>query len=153
MKPFFVILATFLLTLTTTYLLNQDLNYSLAGAVAMAIMLVFTAIGHFAFTKGMSMMLPGFIPYKKEVVWITGVIEIVAAVGILIPNYRAITGWLLIIFFLLILPANIYAAKKTVDYQKGNHQGKGIHYLWIRVPLQIFYIIWSYVFLIHLTAG
>jgi uncharacterized membrane protein len=56
------------------------------------------------------------------------------------------TGIALIIFFLLILPANIYAAIKKVDYEKATYEGKGIGYLWFRVPLQIFFIAWVYYF-------
>lgn len=46
----------------------------------------------------------------------TGIIEIAAATGLFIPGLSVVTGWLLIVFFILILPANIYAAVKHVDY-------------------------------------
>lgn len=107
-------------------------------------MLVFTATAHFAFSKGMAMMLPDFIPYKTETVYLTGIIEIAAAVGLFIPNLRIVTGWLLIAFFILILPANIYAAIKNIDYQKGTSDGSGLMYLWFRIPLQILFIAWTY---------
>jgi len=48
----------------------------------------------------------------------------------------------LILFFILILPANILAALKKVDYQKGTNDGPGAGYLWFRIPLQIFFIAW-----------
>jgi len=107
-------------------------------------MLVFTAIGHFAFPKGMSMMIPDFIPYKLEMVYVTGIIEIVGAIGLQIPRFRALAAWMLIVFFLLILPANIKAAIEQIDYQKGTYEGPGLVYLWFRVPLQILLIIWTY---------
>lgn len=146
MKPLFVLLLSFVLALVTLKLMNGSWNYSLAGNIAMGLMLLFTAIGHFAFTKGMEMMLPDFIPVKKFMVLITGIIEAAAAVGLLIPSLRLMTSWLLILFFVLILPANIYAALKQVDYQKGSHSGPGKTYLWFRVPLQLFFIAWVYVF-------
>jgi uncharacterized membrane protein len=107
-------------------------------------MLVFTAVAHFAFARGMAMMLPGFIPYKTGTVYLTGIIEIAAAIGLFVPDLRAITGSLLIASFILILPANIYAAIKRIDYQKGTFNGNGPGYLWFRIPLQIFFIIWTY---------
>ena len=110
----------------------------------MAVMLLFTAIGHFAFTKGMTMMLPDFIPFKTEVIYLTGIIEIIAAVGLLIPNTRLWTGWALIIFFILLLPGNIKAAIDHVDYQKGTFDGNGPNYLWFRIPLQVLFIMWTY---------
>jgi uncharacterized membrane protein len=107
-------------------------------------MLLFTASGHFVFTQGMSMMMPDFIPYKAELVYLTGFIEIAAAVALHIPSLRVPSAWLLIVFFLLILPANIHAAIKQVDYQKGTYEGSGLSYLWFRVPLQILFIAWTY---------
>lgn len=89
-------------------------------------------------------MLPGFIPYKTAIVYLTGVIEIAAAFGLLIPGLSVLTGWLLIAFFILILPANIYAAIKQVDFEQGTFEGKGLNYLWFRVPLQIFFIVWIF---------
>ena len=110
----------------------------------MSVMLVFTAIGHFAFTKGMAMMIPDFMPYKTEVVYLTGVIEIIAAVGLLIPSSRVWTGWALILFFILLLPGNIKAAIDHVDYQKATLDGSGPTYLWFRIPLQLLFIAWTY---------
>jgi uncharacterized membrane protein len=144
MKPLFVLLGAFLISLLVTKLFTKQFDYPLSGRIAMAIMLVFTAIGHFAFTKGMTMMLPDFIPYKTEVIYLTGFIEIIAAVGLLIPNSRLWTGWALIILFILLLPANIKAAIDHVDYQKGTFGGNGLNYLWFRVPLQVLFIVWTY---------
>lgn len=38
---------------------------------------------------------------------------------------------------MLILPANIYAAMNNVDHEKASVAGKGMNYLWFRIPLQI----------------
>lgn len=110
----------------------------------MSAMLVFTAVAHFVFTKGMAKILPDLIPYKIEIIYLTGIIEIVAAIGLLTPSFRVITAWLLIAFFILILPANIYASIKQIDYQKGTADGNGLNYLWFRIPLQILFIVWTY---------
>lgn len=144
MKPLIILLSVFTLSLLATKIFRSKYEFALSGRIAMSAMLLFTAIGHFAFTKGMAMMLPGFIPYKTEIVYLTGIIEIVAAVGLLIPRFRIITAWLLIVFFFMILPANVYAAMNHVDYQKGTFDGTGPAYLWFRVPLQILFIGWTY---------
>jgi uncharacterized membrane protein len=148
MKPFFVLLAAFAISLAALKIFKSQWDIAFAGRIAMSVMLLFTAIAHFAFQKGMAMMLPAFIPFKKAVVYATGVIEIAAAIGLLIPGWQTATGWWLIAFFILVLPANIYAAMHKVDYQKGDLQGKGLTYLWLRVPLQIVYILWIYFFVI-----
>lgn len=144
MKPLIVLFSVFAISLLVIKIIRGNFEFALSGRIAMSTMLIFTAIGHFAYTKGMTMMLPDFIPYKTETVYLTGIIEIVAALGLFLPNFRIIMGWLLIVFFILILPANIYAAIKNVDYQKATYDGNGLNYLWFRIPLQILFIVWIY---------
>jgi uncharacterized membrane protein len=116
MKPLFVLLAAFVLSLLVTKFIFGNPAFLLSGRIAMSIMLVFTAIGHFVFTEGMALMIPGFIPYKKQVVYLTGIIEVAAAIGLLVPRLQNLTAILLIVFFVMILPANISAARRKVDY-------------------------------------
>lgn len=102
MKPLCVLIGAFIISLLVIKLFTKTVDYPLCGRIAMAAMLVFTAIGHFAFTKGMAMMLPDFIPFKIEVIHLTGVIEIIAAAGLLIPGFSVWTGWALILFFIVV---------------------------------------------------
>ena len=144
MKPLLVLTAVFCLLVVAIRIRYGLYEFALAGRIAMSAMLVFSAIGHFAFTRGMSLMVPGFIPFKTEIVYLTGIIEILFAVGLFIPDYRIFTAWALIIFLVLMLPANIYASIKRVDYEKGTYDGNGVSYLWFRIPLQILFIAWTY---------
>jgi uncharacterized membrane protein len=146
MKPLVVLLGTFGASLLVTMFATGNANYRLSGQIAMAVMLAFTAIGHFVFVEGMMKMVPDLFPFKKQIVYVTGVIEIAAAIGLLIPQLRYLTAWLLILFFVLILPANINAAVKEIDFQKGSDDGPGLSYLWFRIPLQVFFIGWVYYF-------
>jgi uncharacterized membrane protein len=81
------------------------------------------------------------VPGRIALVYATGVIEIVAAVAVLIPWLRMMVGWGLIVMLILFLPVNIYAAD--------NHVGMGGHewgpiYLLVRVPLQVILIAWTW---------
>lgn len=145
MKPLFVLLGVFGISLLATYFFTEAIDCPLSGRIAMSVMLVFTAIGHFAFTKGMAMMVPDFIPLKTEMVYATGVIEILAAIGLLIPALKVLTAWALILFFIVLLPGNIKAAINHIDYEKGTFEGKGTTYLWFRIPLQLLFIVWTYI--------
>ncbi|MFT3823821.1 MAG: hypothetical protein QM731_07865 [Chitinophagaceae bacterium] len=149
MKVVVVLAVSFLLSLLAIKWLQNRYNWQLAGAIAMGIMLLFTSLGHFMFAKGMSMMLPPFIPFKTALVYLTGIIEIAAAIGLFIPSTRPVTGWLLIIFFILILPANIYGAIKHIDFEKAALNGNGPSYLWFRIPLQVLFILWTYLCTIY----
>lgn len=145
MKPLIVLILSSIISLFIIKLIKKEYDFALSAIIAMSIMLVFTAIGHFAFTKGMSMMIPKFIPFKESFVYLTGIFEILLAIGLLIPKLRFISGWVLIIFFLLLLPANIYASIHKVNYQNGTFDGNGLLYLWFRIPLQILFIVWTYI--------
>lgn len=145
MKPLIVLLIVFVLSLLVIRLTSHEYNVPLSARIAMASMLLFTAISHFIFTEGMIMMLPDFVPYKRAIVYLTGFIEIAAAIGLLVSRFQVLTGWLLILFFILILPANIKSAIAKVNFQTAANDGDGLIYLWFRIPLQVIFIIWTYI--------
>ena len=144
MKPLVVLLSSFVIAIFVIKIINKGYNFLLAARIAMSVMLCFTAIGHFAFTKGMSMMIPQFIPFKTYLVYLSGFFEILLAIGLLIPKLKMISGWTFIIFLLLMLPANIYASIHNIDYQKETFDGNDLSYLWFRIPLQFLFISWTY---------
>ncbi len=144
MKPLFVLMGSFLVTLLLLKVSKGKIDYPLAGRIAMSVMLAFTAMGHFVFTGGMAAMVPNFFPAKTGIVYLTGALEILFAIGLLIPGYKTIVGWGLILFFLLVLPANIKAAMEHVNYQTGGADGDGPGYLWFRIPFQALLIAWVF---------
>lgn len=149
MAPLIIILVCFVLLILVNKLgLKDRLSWSIVGRLALAIMLVFTGIAHFTVTDKMVEMLPEFMPLKTETVYMTGILELVAAVGLLMQNYSRLASFLLIVFFLAILPANILGSIKQVEL---GGMEKGVDYLYFRIPLQLFFIGWTYFFGIHLN--
>lgn len=144
MVALFILLGIFSTSLLCLKVFGRRLNYCLAARIALTVMLLFTAVTHFVYTDGMQLMLPNWIPFKKSVVLISGFIEIAIAVAICIRQLRKIAAWILIVFFIMILPANIWASMMQVDFQKATHLGPGIEYLWFRIPLQLLFIGWTY---------
>ncbi len=144
MKPLIVLLLTFVITSILFKVKNPKVDYLFAGRIAMACMLCFTALGHFLYDKGMVAMLPNAIPFRLFIVHITGVIEILFGLGLVIPRIHKSTAYLIIIFFVSIIPSNIYAAINHINYQTGLTDGPGINYLFFRIPLQIVFILWVY---------
>jgi uncharacterized membrane protein len=142
MITFFVLTGTFILIVLIQKIFFKGIALNAAGRMAMSVFLIFTSVGHFIYTKGMIMMLPESIPLKQEIILFTGILEILAAITLLIPRFQKLTAILLIIFFIVILPANVYAALHHVNYQTASFDGKGPEYLWIRVPLQLIFIGW-----------
>jgi uncharacterized membrane protein len=150
MKPLIVLIIFFLLSVGWMKVFNEQVNFSFAGKIAMCAMLILTSVGHFRYNKGMQLMLPAVVPNRKLLVYFTGVLEILAAFGLLLPSpWAERTAWFLIIFFILLMPANIYAASRHVDLEKANFEGPGFSYLWFRIPLQVVFICWVYYFVIR----
>ncbi|MDO5106254.1 hypothetical protein [Capnocytophaga sp.] len=146
MKPLFVLFSVFLLTFFGVKLLKKENALGVSGRVALSALFLFTAMGHFFFTDGMAMMIPDFVPYRVEIVIVTGFLEVLFAIGILLAKTRKITGWSIIAFLILVLPANVYASLHNIDYQSATSTGNGLGYLWFRIPMQLFLIFWTYFF-------
>ncbi|MET3607099.1 MULTISPECIES: DoxX family protein [Mucilaginibacter] len=142
MKVLLVLIISFILTTVISRLFVDDWNIMLSGNVAMMLMLWFTSLGHFMFTKGMVMMMPSFIPFKGALVYLTGIMEIVLGALLVVNATRHIAGIILLVLFVVMLPANINAAMKHVDLEKATYDGSGPGYLWFRIPLQLLFIAW-----------
>jgi len=135
-----------LLLLPYWLLVPANVSEPLRGRIGVALVFAFTGVGHFIKTSAMIQMLPASVPMRLQIVYASGVLELLASVAILIPSASRHTGILLCIFLLLILPSNIYAAVQRVDF--GGH-GAGPTYLLVRVPLQLFLVGWIYWFAIR----
>ena len=118
----------------------------LRGRISLAIVFVFTGLGHFIMSEPMAQMLPPWVPMRMPIIYITGVVELAAAAGLLVPRLCRLTGTYLIAFLILVLPANIYAAINRVEM--GGHS-MGSAYLFIRIPLQLILIIWTHWFAVR----
>ncbi len=95
-------------------------------------------------------MLPPWVPVRIPLVYATGVLEIAAALVVLIPRLRKLVGWGLIAMLILFLPVNIYAAFNRIEM--GGHEWGPI-YLLIRVPLQLILIGWTWWMAVRPTAA
>lgn len=152
MKLLIILFATFILALLGTKIFQGEWNFVFSGNLGMAVCIIFTGFAHFKFQKGMAMMIPEFIPAKMFWVYFTGIIEIAAGVGLMIPSIRATTAILLIIFLILVFLANINSSKKRVNLFKGDYSGPGMSYLYKeRIPMQIILIAWTWYFGIYLN--
>jgi len=139
-----------LLLLVTPYLILTLAGRWVAGLrtapatrarVGLTLFFLFTSLGHFIRTEEMTAMAPPPIPYRVEIIYLTGVLELLGAIGVWIPRLTRLTGLCLILMLIGLLPANIYSAINRVDF--GGH-GSGPAYLLLRIPFQFFVIWWTY---------
>ncbi|MEY8761830.1 DoxX family protein [Chryseobacterium tongliaoense] len=152
MKLLLILFVTFILALLGTKLFQGSWNLLFSGNLGMAVFIIFTGFSHFKFQKGMAMMIPDFIPARMFWVYFTGVIEIAAGIGLMVPSLRETTAILLIIFYILVFAANINSSKKRVNLFKADYTGPGMDYLFKeRLPMQIILIAWTWYFGIYLN--
>jgi uncharacterized membrane protein len=120
--------------------------YREAGRIGLAAVFAFTALGHFVKTDEMMAMLPATMPARRPMVIVGGFLELMFAVGILLPALAKATGLAICVFLVLVTPANVYSALKKIDF--GGHVA-GPRYLLVRLPLQLLLLLWSYWFAVR----
>lgn len=65
-------------------------------------------VGHFLATGFFVSIVPPYIPAPLAMVYISGVFEIIGAIGLLSPRWRPAAGWGLVLLTLCVTPANLY---------------------------------------------
>lgn len=85
------------------------------GAIAagLAAMFLVTGVAHFAppLRADLIAIVPPALPAPGLLVSITGLLELVGAVGLLIPGSRTVAAVCLLLLMLAMFPANVYAAR------------------------------------------
>lgn len=105
----------------------------------MGILFILAGVNHFLRPDFYIKIMPGYLPWHRELVYLSGVFEIVLGVLLLIPRWRRLAAWGLIALLIAVFPANIHMALNAVQYPRFNEV-----LLWIRLPLQLVLIAWAY---------
>ena len=123
------------LSLTLVQKINPKFAIINGAKFRLGISLLFLAGGmwHFTETAEMARIIPPIFPNRELLVFLSAFPELFGVIGLWIPKLRKLTGALLIVWLIGILPFNIYAAIEHIDV--GGH-GAGPVYLLVRVPLQ-----------------
>lgn len=89
------------------YCANSSPLARIAATVLVVAWFSLGGIGHFVFADAVASIVPSGLPWRREAVWITGVFELLGAVGLLVPRTRALAGWGLFVLTLCVTPANV----------------------------------------------
>jgi uncharacterized membrane protein len=103
--------------------------------ILLAALFLAAGILHLTDTDLFLPIMPPFIPWPRLCVRVSGVCEIFAAAGLLIPqrHIQTVTGWGLSLLLVAIFPANIYMAAENIRiHGVPSHPWMG----WARLPLQ-----------------
>lgn len=110
---------------------HTDARFALAG------MLLLTASAHFAASSRQDLirMVPSRLPARAQLVTLTGILELVAAGGLLVPSIAPTAGVGLVVLLVAMFPANVKAALEHLPLR-----GKNATPLAWRLPLQVLFI-------------
>ncbi len=88
-------------------------SWTAAIAVGLAAMFVLTGVAHFAppMRADLIAIVPPRLPAPGLLVAVTGVLELLGAVGLLLPVTRVAAALCLLVLMLAMFPANVYAAR------------------------------------------
>jgi uncharacterized membrane protein len=93
-------------------------------------------IAHFTHDHLFLAMMPPYLPWHLELVWLSGVFEILGGVGLLVPWSRRFAAWGLLALLVAVFPANIHMAVNEVYLPIEGLPQSRIG-LWIRLPYQL----------------
>lgn len=110
------------------------------GRFGLTLILVMTSSAHFISAEHMMLMLPDWVPARMALIYATGVLELILAIGLWIPRSMQNAGFAIALMLVAFLPANIYAALNSLPYGGAE---MGPSYLLVRVPYQIFLVWWT----------
>jgi uncharacterized membrane protein len=103
--------------------------------------MVLAGINHFIDPATYVAMMPSALPWHLELVYASGVFEILGGLGLIHPRTRRLAGWGLIALLVAIFPANLNMA---VNHLPLGGQVVPEWALWARLPLQVVFILWAW---------
>ena len=110
--------------------LKQTLRYLTA--------LFFAGVGvhHFIDPTPYLAIMPPYLPLHLELVYLSGLFEVLGGLGLLLPGTRRLAGWGLIALLVAVFPANIHMLVNEV-YLPDMPKEEWI--LWLRMPIQFLF--------------
>lgn len=113
-----------------------------AARLVLAGFMLFAGIGHFRSTEAFLAQVPPFLPWREGVVWVSGVMEIALALGLLLRQpWRARVGWWLAAFYVVIFPGNLSQFfTQTPAFGLDSDVARGVRLLF--QPLLVLWALW-----------
>jgi uncharacterized membrane protein len=106
----------------------------------LAVLMTAAGVLHFVRPEFYLKIMPPYLSWHLELVYLSGFFEIALGLLLLVPRYSRPAAWGLIALFVAIFPANIY----LYQHQEILPASPTLHLL--RLPLQAVFILWAYWF-------
>lgn len=107
--------------------------------VALALFFVAAGVNHFVNPAFYVAIMPPYLPAHLALVQLSGVLEILGGLAVLVPRLRALAGWGLVLLLLAVFPANVHMAFHPELFPDVPASA-----LRARLPLQGIFIAWAW---------
>lgn len=113
----------------------------MAGRIALGFLFLIAGVFHLVMPGIYMKIMPPVLPYPLALVYLSGVLEMLGGIGVVMPGTRRAAAWGLIVLLLAVWPANFYMAMVPERFPGVPHWA-----LWARLPLQVPLIWWAWVY-------
>jgi len=107
----------------------------------MACLYIAAGVYHFIKPRMYMRIMPPWLPWHLQLVWISGVCEIVLGILLFWPATRSFAAWGIIVLLIAVFPANVEMMKQ---YRQRHHRLYWVTL--VRLPLQIALIAWAWLY-------
>ncbi len=142
---FFIQLLSYWLALwvVSKFLFKNHLkSHAVKARISLSLSFIVIGIMHLIDPESLAYMVEGLLPFSTFIVSVTGVIEIVLGLLLFVKKWQKKVAWLIIIYLVLIFPANINVAMNGLAAPGGLPSTP--FYIWSRLFFQPVYIAWVY---------
>jgi uncharacterized membrane protein len=103
-------------------------------------MFIFAGAMHFVIPRVYESIVPDYLPWRRGLVYASGIAEIAGGSAVICPRTRVFGSWWSISTLLAVFPANVHMARHPERYQK---VPGGQATLIARLPLQLLFVAWA----------
>jgi uncharacterized membrane protein len=107
----------------------------------LALFFGYAGVSHFTNPDPFVAIVPPWLPAPLALVYVSGVFEVLGALGALWPRTRALAGLGLVALLVGVFPANLHMA---LDAERWNAEGVPTWALYVRLPLQLVLVVWAW---------
>ncbi len=101
---------------------------------------IVAGVNHFVSPEFYVQIMPPYLPLHLELVYLSGVAEIVLGIMVLLPRYRVVAAWGIVLLLIAVFPANLHQALNDVPID-----GESVGAMrWVRLPFQAVFIAWAF---------
>ena len=114
------------------------MSFKFITIIVMALFYMGSGINHFINAEWFMQIMPPYLPWHLELVYLSGFIEIVLGALLLWEKTRWVGAWGIILLLVAIYPANIYLA-----FNEAPQAALGVSSLmasWVRLPMQFLFV-------------